>query len=53
MSELSDPIGGLTAGAISIHELFIAYVDAGFTREEALEIIIRMMTAGLKPPEQS
>lgn len=35
-----DPIGPMAEGAISVHELFKAYIQAGFTRREALEIVI-------------
>ena len=35
-----DPISGLAAGAAATHELFLAYVGAGFTRQEALTILI-------------
>lgn len=35
-----DPIGQLAEGAAQLHELFMSYVDAGFTRSEALQIII-------------
>lgn len=33
------------------HELFISYINSGFTREEALEIIIRIIIEGMKPNE--
>jgi hypothetical protein len=39
-----DPISDLAAGAAQIHELFMAYVNADFTRAEALQIIIAMVT---------
>ena len=35
-----DPITLLQASAAQMHELFIAFVDAGFTREEALMLLI-------------
>jgi hypothetical protein len=38
-----DPFSELTAAAMSVHELFITYVDVGFTREEALRLIIAMI----------
>jgi hypothetical protein len=40
-----DPISALAAGVAQQHEMFMAYVDAGFTRPEALKIIIAMLTA--------
>lgn len=35
-----DPIGRLAEGAAQLHELFSAYVHAGFTRGEALQLVI-------------
>jgi hypothetical protein len=35
----SDPFGPLAEGAITTHELFKAYMTAGFTRREALDIV--------------
>lgn len=40
----------LAEGAASMHELFMAYVASGFTRAEALQIVIALMTASLPPP---
>lgn len=34
----------LMQGAIATHELFSAYVQAGFTREEALHLVAAMLT---------
>lgn len=41
-----DPVGALAEGADQLHELFSAYVNAGFTRVEALQIIIAVITRG-------
>jgi hypothetical protein len=35
----------LAEGAAQTHELFTAYVEAGFTRREALELVSRMIAA--------
>lgn len=35
----SPPPLSMAEGAVAAHELFMSYVDAGFTREEALEIV--------------
>lgn len=40
------PITKLAAGAAQLHELYTAYVDAGFTEQQALRIIISILTAG-------
>jgi hypothetical protein len=41
-----DPITLLAEGAAQLHELFTAYVNAGFARPEALQIVIGIITAG-------
>ncbi len=41
-----DPISALAEGVAQQHEMFMTYVGAGFTRPEALKIIIAMLTAG-------
>lgn len=33
------PISQLLAGAIQMHEMLVAHVQAGFTRAEAMEIL--------------
>ena len=35
-----DPFSALAEGAAQLHELFMAYVHAGFARTEALQIVI-------------
>jgi hypothetical protein len=44
-----DPMTALAEGAASMHELFMAYVNAGFTSAEALQIVIAMATASIRP----
>lgn len=41
----------LAEGAAQLHELFTAYVNAGFARAEALKIVTAMVTASIKPPQ--
>lgn len=43
MAAPEDPITQLQAGVAQQHEMFTAYVDAGFTRPEALKIIIAII----------
>jgi hypothetical protein len=43
-----DPIGPMAEGAISTHELFKAYIAAGFTRREALEIVIGLCREAMR-----
>jgi hypothetical protein len=42
-----DPITELAAGAAATHELFTAYVEAGFSRTEALQLTVSILTAGI------
>lgn len=37
-------MGDMAIGAIATHEMFISYVNAGFTRAEALQITIALIT---------
>jgi hypothetical protein len=43
-----DPMTELAAGASQTHELFMAYTNAGFSRDEALRILIGIITAPSK-----
>jgi hypothetical protein len=43
-----DPMTVLAQGAASAHELFTAYVTAGFTRAEALQLIVAVMVAHIQ-----
>ena len=45
--ELKDPIGPLKTSAIQVHELFEAYVIAGFTRPEALSLVQTILAISL------
>lgn len=38
MTTPEDPISKLKEGAVVLHEIFMSYVSAGFTRAEALEL---------------
>lgn len=42
------PFGDMDEAAIATHEIFRSYVRAGFTRNEALQITIHLMTAKMK-----
>jgi hypothetical protein len=39
VAEPSDPITDLAASAAQLHELFLAYVQAGFTEAQAMELV--------------
>lgn len=43
--EPRDPLTQLAEGAAQVHELFLAYVSAGFTRPEALHLVTAMVVA--------
>lgn len=41
-----DPVTDLAAMANSLHELFQEYINAGFRRSEALQLILESVRAG-------
>lgn len=43
-----DPITNLAAGAAQLHELYTSYTGAGFTEDQALQLIIAILTAGMR-----
>lgn len=45
---MSDDTTPLADAASQMHELFMAYVTAGFSRLEALQLVIAVATAGIK-----
>lgn len=47
MSTPEDPLTQLQTGVAQQHEMFMAYVHAGFTRPEALKIIISFIVANI------
>lgn len=51
MFEPEEPMTQLQVGVAQQHEMFMAYVGAGFTRPEALKIIISIITAQVMAPE--
>lgn len=42
-----DPITDLAAGAAQLHELFTAYIQAGFTENQALRLLVGVLTSGI------
>ncbi len=40
-----DPVSALTEGAIQQHEMFLAYIEAGFTHDEAIQLIVGLLAA--------
>ncbi|MFJ5802700.1 UBA domain-containing protein [Streptomyces decoyicus] len=49
MDQPTDPMAVLTEAATGLHELFESFVDAGFTRAEALEVIKAIAVNGQRP----
>lgn len=47
VDEPTDPITDLAAGAAQVHELFLAYVEAGFTEPQALSLVKTVLAAAL------
>jgi hypothetical protein len=42
-----DPLTELAKGAAQLHEMFMAYVEAGFTRAEALQLVQGIIAMGI------
>lgn len=45
LDEPRDPISALGEMAASIHEMFLAYVKAGFTEDQALYLVGQIIAA--------
>ncbi len=41
----TDPFTAMQEGAHQTHELFVAYIDAGFTEAQAMHIVVSLLTA--------
>jgi hypothetical protein len=41
-----DPLSELAMQALSIHELYLTFVDGGFTADEALTLIAKVIVEG-------
>lgn len=48
-----DPMTALGEGAAMHHEVFMAWVRAGFTRTEALQLLVEVIRAGLNHHQES
>jgi hypothetical protein len=51
MSDDAPVFPPMMQAAVAIHEAFLAYVEAGFTRDEALRIVVTQMS-WFRPPLQ-
>lgn len=43
---MTDPFTTMNEGAIAAHEMFLSLKKAGFTQEEALELVLGVLVAG-------
>ena len=43
MTEPQDPITALAAGAAQLHELYLAWVEAGFSDGQAMQMMCAML----------
>lgn len=41
----TDPFTAMQECAHQTHELFVAYIDAGFTEAQAMHIVVSLLTA--------
>jgi hypothetical protein len=46
--EPDDPITSLAEGAAQLHELYLVYVEAGFTDGQALYLCAQIVAAGVR-----
>lgn len=45
-----EPLTALGEGAAQMHEMFLAYVQVGFTEQQALYLVGQALKAMLSPP---
>ncbi|MFF8299571.1 hypothetical protein ACF07M_29985 [Streptomyces globisporus] len=45
MTDPEDPITELAAAAVQLHEAFNAYLEAGFTEQQAFELVKTILAA--------
>lgn len=38
--EIQDPMGALAEAAVSHHEMYVSWIAAGFTQEQAFELLM-------------
>lgn len=43
-----DPLSPLMVGATALHENLMSMVEAGFTREEGMRIVLTMLTEAIR-----
>ena len=50
LMEVPEPLTELAEGAAQMHEMFLAYVQVGFTEQQALYLVGCALKAILAPP---
>lgn len=48
MSDVAEPFTALQESAMKLHELFLAYMAAGFNRMEAFELTRSVLMSGMR-----
>lgn len=51
MSDEPNPFNQLATEAVTMHEMFAAYIAAGFTEKQAITLIVAFAKAGQKDEE--
>lgn len=47
MGDPEDPLTELAAGAAQVHEMYLAYIQAGFTEQQAFELTKSILIASI------
>lgn len=47
MTDPSDPITELAAAAAQLHEVYLAYIEAGFTEPQAFDLVKTILASSL------
>jgi hypothetical protein len=45
-----DPFTALAAGAAGVHEMYVSFLQSGFSESHAIYLVASMMCGGPKPP---
>lgn len=44
---MSQPLGSMAISAIALHEMFLSYIAAGFTSDQALQLVCVLLNASI------
>jgi len=42
-----DPLTSLESSAAEMHELYLGYINAGFSADQALQLVMTILSAGI------